>query len=99
MIHVLNYEENIIDDLSFKQDAIYEADHILNVQETMETFDFSVKSSLANNLRDRNRIIIEDNMGNYREFVIDSVVDLESHITEVQTNASYLEDIKNRVNH
>ena len=94
MIHVLNYSENIIDDLSFKQDAIYDANHTINIQETMETFDFEVSSKIAQNLRDRHRLLIQDHMGIYREFIIESIVDLESGVTEVQSNASYLEDIR-----
>ena len=94
MIHVLNYSENIIDDLSFKQDAIYDANHTINIQDTMETFDFEVSSKIAQNLRDRHRLLIQDHMGIYREFIIESIVDLESGVTEVQSNASYLEDIR-----
>ena len=94
MIHVLNYSENIIDDLSFKQDAIYDANHTINIQETMETFDFEVSSKIAQNLRDRHRLLIQDHMGIYREFIIENIVDLESGVTEVQSNASYLEDIR-----
>ena len=93
MIHVLNYEENIIEDLSFKQDAIYEAEHNLNVQDMMETFDFTVASKIAGNLRDRNRIIIQDHMGIYREFIVETIIDLEDGTTEIQSNASYLNDI------
>src|SRR5699024_6991371 len=93
MIHVLNYEENIIEDLSFKQDAIYEAEHNLNVQDMMETFDFTVASKIAGNLRDRNRIIIQDHMGIYREFLVEMITDLEDGTTEIQSNASYLNDI------
>ena len=94
MIHVLNYSENIIDDLSFKQDAIYDANHTINIQDTMETFDFEVSSKIAQNLRDRHRLLIQDHMGIYREFIIENIIDLESGVTEVQSNASYLEDIR-----
>src|SRR5699024_7731128 len=86
-------EENIIEDLSFKQDAIYEAEHKLNVQDMMETFDFTVASKIAGNLRDRNRIIIQDHMGIYREFIVEMITDLEDGTTEIQSNASYLNDI------
>src|SRR5699024_3641223 len=74
-------------------DAIYEAEHKLNVQDMMETFDFTVASKIAGNLRDRNRIIIQDHMGIYREFIVEMMTDLEDGTTEIQSNAYYLNDI------
>ncbi|PTK30845.1 hypothetical protein BUZ49_05270 [Staphylococcus hominis] len=65
-----------------------------NVQEMVETLDFTVLSERADNLRERNRVIAQDYNGVYREFIITHVEDdnLEG-TTDVKCNASYLEDL------
>nr|WP_277955709.1 phage tail spike protein [Staphylococcus caprae] len=64
-----------------------------NAEEKSETFDFTVVNKRASKLRERNRIIAQDNNGIYREFVISHVVDNFDGTTDIESNASYLEDI------
>ncbi|PTK37746.1 hypothetical protein BUZ45_03290 [Staphylococcus hominis] len=64
-----------------------------NVQEMVETLDFTVLSERADNLRERNRVIAQDYNGVYREFIITHVEDDLEGLTDVKCNASYLEDL------
>nr|WP_279380832.1 phage tail spike protein [Staphylococcus haemolyticus] len=65
----------------------------INADEKSETFDFTVLNERADNLRERNRIIAQDSNGLYREFIVTHVVDNFDGTTEIESNASYLEDI------
>ena len=58
-----------------------------------QTGDFTVLNDRAENLRERNRIIAQDNNGKYREFIISHVVDNFDGTTDIESNASYLEDL------
>ena len=44
MIHVLDFDGNIVDYFSKKDNSIIEAKHLINVQDDVETFDFTVVS-------------------------------------------------------
>lgn len=94
MIHILDFNDNIIDFISHNDGAITKAEMTRNVQEMVETLDFTVLSERADNLRERNRVIAQDYNGVYREFIITHVEDdnLEG-TTDVKCNASYLEDL------
>ncbi|TXD08552.1 hypothetical protein FAF33_008140 [Staphylococcus haemolyticus] len=66
----------------------------MNVEEKTETFDFTIENTRAEKLRERNRIIAQDNNGTFREFIIIHVADNFDGTTEIECNASYLEDLK-----
>nr|WP_276311816.1 phage tail spike protein [Staphylococcus haemolyticus] len=66
----------------------------MNVEEKTETFDFTIENTRAEKLRERNRIIAQDNNGTFREFIIIHIIDNFDGTTEIECNASYLEDLK-----
>lgn len=92
-IHILDFNDKIIDYISRDDGALLNAVMSTNVEEKSETFDFTMLNDRAEHLRERNRIIAQDNNGVYREFIISHVVDNFDGTTDVESNASYLEDI------
>ncbi|HGH0762874.1 TPA: phage tail spike protein [Staphylococcus pseudintermedius] len=93
MIHVMNFKGEIVDFISQSDNAVFPAVHKRDINERMETFDFTILSERTTYMQERNRIIIQDKNGQYREFIIDRIsADIDGY-TEVETVASYLEDI------
>ncbi|HAR5657267.1 TPA: hypothetical protein I1452_002504 [Staphylococcus pseudintermedius] len=93
MIHVMNFKGEIVDFISQSDNAVFPAVHKRDINERMETFDFTILSERTTYMQERNRIVIQDKNGQYREFIIDRIsADIEGY-TEVETVASYLEDI------
>ena len=92
-IHILDFNDKIIDYISRDDGALLNAVMSTNADEKSETFDFTMLNDRAENLRERNRLIAQDNNGIYREFIITHVVDNFDGTTDVESNASYLEDI------
>ncbi|MCE5541743.1 hypothetical protein JL944_00295 [Staphylococcus pseudintermedius] len=93
MIHVMNFKGEIVDFISQSDSAVIQAVHKRDINERMETFDFTILSERTTHLQERNRIIVQDKNGQYREFIIDRIsADIDGY-TEVETVASYLEDI------
>ncbi|PCF70741.1 hypothetical protein B4W72_12155 [Staphylococcus delphini] len=93
MIHVMNFKGELVDFISQSDNAVIQAVHNRNINERMETFDFTILSERTTHMHERNRIIIQDKNGQYREFIIDRIsADIDGY-TEVETVASYLEDI------
>lgn len=93
-IHVLDFNDNIIDFISQSDGALINAEMSMNVEERTETFDFTIENIRAEKLRERNRIIVQDNNGTFREFIIIHITDNFDGTTEIECNASYLEDLK-----
>ncbi|OHS38770.1 hypothetical protein HMPREF3265_08660 [Staphylococcus sp. HMSC62B09] len=93
-IHVLDFNDNIIDFISQSDGALINAEMSMNVEEKTETFDFTIENTRAEKLRERNRIIAQDNNGIFREFIIIHIADNFDGTTEIECNASYLEDLK-----
>ncbi len=93
-IHVLDFNDNIIDFISQSDGALINAEMSMNVEEKSETFDFTIENTRAEKLRERNRIIVQDNNGTFREFIIIHITDNFDGTTEIECNASYLEDLK-----
>ncbi|XVL11088.1 phage tail spike protein [Staphylococcus xylosus] len=93
MIHLLNFKGEIIDFISEDDGALFEAVHDRQQKDKKETFDFTILSSRAEKFRERNRVITKDSDGQYREFIITGISDDMDGLTDIQTNASYLEDI------
>ncbi|EIM5186245.1 hypothetical protein LM959_000817 [Staphylococcus pseudintermedius] len=93
MIHVMNFKGEIVDFISQSDSAVIQAVHKRDINERLETFDFTILSERTTYMQERNRIVIQDKNGQYREFIIDRIsADIEGY-TEVETVASYLEDI------
>ncbi len=93
-IHVLDFNDNIIDFISQSDGALINVEMSMNVEEKTETFDFTIENTRAEKLRERNRIIAQDNNGIFREFIIIHITDNFDGTTEIECNASYLEDLK-----
>ncbi|MDT0704400.1 phage tail spike protein [Staphylococcus haemolyticus] len=93
-IHVLDFNDTIIDFISQSDGALINAEMSMNVEEKTETFDFTIENTRAEKLRERNRIIAQDNNGTFREFIIIHITDNFDGTTEIECNASYLEDLK-----
>lgn len=93
MIHVLDFNDNIIDFISDKNNYITQATMTRDTVEENDTYDFEIDSDRAYNLRERNRIIVQDRNGVYREYIIVNTVDDIDDLTTVQCNASYVEDL------
>lgn len=95
MIHVLNFEGQIIDFISQSDSAIIRAEHNRNINEKTETFDFTILSDRTEHLQEKNRIIIEDSNRQYREFIIEHISQDIDGYTEIESTATYLEDLAN----
>lgn len=93
MIHVLDFNDNIIDFISDKNNYITQATMKRDTVEENDTYDFVIDSDRAYNLRERNRIIVQDRNSVYREYIIVNTVDDIDDLTTVQCNASYVEDL------
>ncbi|WP_353476873.1 phage tail spike protein [Staphylococcus coagulans] len=93
MIHVMNFKGEIIDYISRDDNALVKAVHHRNINDRTETFDFTILSERTTYMQERNRIIIQDKNGQYREFIIDHISQDIDGYTEIETVASYLEDI------
>lgn len=89
----MNFKGEIVDFIAQSDSAVIQAVHKRDINERIETFDFTILSELTTYMQERNRIVIQDKNGQYREFIIDRIsADIEGY-TEVETVASYLEDI------
>lgn len=89
----MNFKGEIVDFISQSDSAVIQAVHKRDINERVETFDFTILSERTTHMQERNRIIIQDKNGQYREFIIDRIsADIDGY-TEVETVASYLEDI------
>lgn len=89
----MNFKGEIVDFISQSDNAVFPAVHKRDINKRMETFDFTILSERTTYMQERNRIIIQDNDKQYREFIIDRIsADIDGY-TEVETVASYLEDI------
>lgn len=89
----MNFKGEIVDFIAQSDSAVIQEVHKRDINERIETFDFTILSERTTYMQERNRIVIQDKNGQYREFIIDRIsADIEGY-TEVETVASYLEDI------
>ncbi|HDD0209288.1 TPA: hypothetical protein O9509_001369 [Staphylococcus aureus] len=93
MIHVLDFNDNIIDFISTDDGALIKANHKRNVNDNSETLDLLILSQRAEKFRERHRVIIRDSNKQWREFIVDWVQDTLDGYTEIECTASYLSDI------
>lgn len=98
-IHILDkYNFEVKDTLSNKQDnkVVLEDTHTRNIETHNETYDFVVDYRASEQLENRDRVLIPDEVkGQYREFIINKIeTDTYEGETEVFTEASYLEDLQ-----
>ncbi|VYT62402.1 hypothetical protein [Staphylococcus simulans] len=93
MLHILDYEDKIIAFISEDDASIINAKHNRDINNRSETFDFTILSERAINMQKNYRVIIQDSTGQYREFIIEHISQDMDGYTEIETTASYLEDI------
>lgn len=94
MIHVLDYQtDKILDWLDNSENKLFWGDkHSINLKENKEKFNFIMPSNVpaTEHFSKQNRVIIPDEDGYLREFIITEVYQT-SKVKEVYTSASYLE--------
>lgn len=93
MIHVLDFNDNIIDFLSTDDPSLVRAIHKRNVNDNSEMLELLISSERAEKFRERHRVIIRDSNKQWREFIINWVQDTMDGYTEIECVASYLADI------
>lgn len=93
MIHILDFDGKIVDFFSRKDESIIEANHLINIDEDVETFDFTVVSDRGEFVRERNRVVVEISDSKFREFIIMKTTDDMNGYTEVNCVGAHLEDI------
>ncbi|HCY1621390.1 TPA: hypothetical protein O1G87_001504 [Staphylococcus aureus] len=93
MIHVLDFNDKIIDFLSTDDPSLVRAIHKRNVNDNSEMLELLISSERAEKFRERHRVIIRDSNKQWREFIINWVQDTMGGYTEIECIASYLADI------
>ncbi|EOD3798585.1 TPA: hypothetical protein PPY93_001934 [Staphylococcus aureus] len=93
MIHVLDFNDKIIDFLSTDDPSLVRAIHKRNVNDNSEMLELLISSERAEKFRERHRVIIRDSNKQWREFIINWVQDTMDGYTEIECIASYLADI------
>lgn len=93
MIHVLDFNDKIIDFLSTDDPSLVRAIHERNVNDNSEMLELLISSERAEKFRERHRVIIRDSNKQWREFIINWVQDTMDGYTEIECIASYLADI------
>src|SRR5690625_1652045 len=101
MIHILDGQTDVILDF-ITLDNIIDDTHKKSLEDTLETYDFIALADkrYSAHLEKRNRIIIPDEDGTLREFVIFEAAkyrDTEGYKAQVFSHASYLELKKARI--
>lgn len=90
MIHILNFNDEIIDFISRTDNAVIQANY--ERDKSSELLDLVVLSKRAEHFKKRNRVIIQDINGVYREFIIERTEENGQYL-QVECTASYVPDI------
>lgn len=90
MIHVLNYNGQIIDFVSRDDTSVIRA--VYNRNTNTDTLDITILSERAEHFKKRNRVLIQDQNEVYREYIIERAEEDDGYL-EVECTASYLLDI------
>lgn len=94
MLHVLDFEGNIIDFISKNDKAVINIKHERSIKDYTEILDITMLSSRAVKFKERNRVIFIDSRNEPREFIINRIEqDSTIKYSLIECNASYLEDI------
>ncbi|MFK5673267.1 phage tail spike protein [Mammaliicoccus sciuri] len=92
MIHVLNFNSEIIDFISKDDLAVIRAEYTRSKEDKSEILNITLLSERAEHFKERNRVIIQDKTNAYREFIINRIEE-EGKYLEIECDASYVEDI------
>lgn len=94
MLHVLDFEGNIIDFISKNDKSLIDIKHERNIKDYTEILDITMLASRAVKFKERNRVIFLDSRNEPQEFIINRIEqDSTSKYSLIECNASYLEDI------
>lgn len=102
VIHILDMKsENIVATIENKEQAplFWNDTHLQQLKDNIETFDFTMQANVpaAENVTKRNRVIIPDEDGFFREFIIEAAQQLSNKTKEVYTSASFSELAKQKI--
>jgi phage minor structural protein len=102
VIHILDMKsENIVAILENKEQAslFWNDKHLQQLKDNIETFDFTMQANVpaAEHVMKRNRVIIPDEDGFFREFIIDATQQLSNKTKEVYSSASFSELAKQKI--
>lgn len=92
MIHVLNFNSEIIDFISKDDLAVIRAEYTRSKEDKSEMLNITLLSERAEHFKERNHVIIQDKTNAYREFIINRIEE-EGKYLEIECDASYVEDI------
>lgn len=92
MIHVLNFNSEIIDFIRKDDLAVIRAEYTRSKEDKSEMLNITLLSERAEHFKERNRVIIQDKTNAYREFIINRIEE-EGKYLEIECDASYVEDI------
>ncbi|MGN7938496.1 phage tail spike protein [Metabacillus sp. 22489] len=102
MIHILDYKtERIVGTLENKEETslFWEDSHKQSLKDNLETFNFTMQADVKESefVSKRNRIIIPDEDGFFREFIIFEAKQYSDLTKEVYTNGSYTDLKKQKI--
>jgi phage minor structural protein len=102
MMHILDYKtEKIVGTLENKEEtALFWQDvHKQSLKDNLETFNFTMQADVKESeyVSERNRVIIPDEDGFFREFIIHETDQHTDHTKDVYTKASYTELKKQKI--
>ncbi|MGJ9381815.1 phage tail spike protein [Salipaludibacillus sp. CF4.18] len=96
-IHILDHQtDTIVDYYSNKSKLFWDDVHVLDLESYLETFDFTTTYDQSEHLKSRNRVLIKDEDGFYRELIINNTIKYKDD-KEVYAKASYLDLKKSKV--
>ncbi|MCG3401685.1 hypothetical protein K0017_05040 [Staphylococcus massiliensis] len=98
LLHVLDFDENIVESFGKKNSAIIECVHNRSLDENRnesEILTVVILTREAEAFKDFYRIVIQDENGLYREFVINRTEKENNGYSTIEATASYLIDIGN----
>lgn len=96
MIHVLDYKsEKIVATLENRENAalFWDDIHKESLKDNLETFDFTMQADVRESeyVAKMSRIVIQDDDGFFREFIVNQTEQHTDHTKDVFSNASYSE--------
>lgn len=95
LLHVTDFDGNIIDSFGNKNQAIVSAIHSRNKEEDSELLDISIATREAEQFQEYRHILIQDENGLYRDFIINRSEKENNGYSLIEATASYLIEIGN----
>ncbi len=93
LLHVMDFDDNILDSFGKHNKAVLSANHIRNKDDDSEILDVMILTKEAEHFKEFHRILIQDENKDYREFVITRAEKDNNGYSLIESSASYLYDI------